>query len=51
VSSRTHDLWMRERLIERCVMDAAPTRGLRRGAGIRQRVRMSEALAQRGEWR
>ena len=51
VCSRTHDLWMRERPIEGCVMDAAPTRGLRRGAGIRQRVRMSEALAQRGEWR
>jgi hypothetical protein len=31
VSSRTHDLWMRERLIERCAMAAAPTRGLRRG--------------------
>ena len=25
VSSRTHDLWMRERLIERCAMDASAT--------------------------
>ena len=49
VCSRTHDLWMRERLIERCAMAAAPTRGLRRGAGIPQRVRWTRALAQRGE--
>eukprot|EP00966_Prymnesium_polylepis_P050823 1176838-Prymnesium_polylepis.1 len=41
---------MRERLVERCVMDAAPTRGLRRGAGIPQRNRWSRALAQRREW-